>query len=88
MLRIDLKSTSLNTVAYLDQQALLALEFRSGAIYHYFGVPVETYRELLLSESKGTYFNRHIRNRFSYAKIRREEPPAAAIPTFLSCPNQ
>jgi hypothetical protein len=88
MLRIVLKSTSLNAMAYQDQQALLTLEFRSGAIYRYFGVPGETYRGLLLAESKGTYFNRHIRNRFSYTKIRREEPPAVAIPTFLSCPNQ
>jgi hypothetical protein len=73
MLRADLNSTSLNAVAYLDRQALLELEFRSGAVYRYFGVPAETYRELLLAESKGAYFNRHIRNRFAYTQIRREE---------------
>ncbi|SPF47499.1 conserved hypothetical protein [Candidatus Sulfopaludibacter sp. SbA4] len=69
MQRLDLHSTSLRTVAYQDQRALLELEFRSGAVYRYFGVPAESYQALLRSESKGGYFNSHIRNRFAYAKI-------------------
>jgi len=73
MLRIALNSTSLHTVGYLGRQALLELEFQSGAIYRYLGVPAATYRGLLGAESKGTYFNRHIRNRFSSIKIRGEE---------------
>ena len=77
MPRIELNSTSLTAVAYLDRQTLLELEFRNGAVYRYFGVPAETYGELLLAESKGTYFNHHIRNRFAYVKIRRDEIPFA-----------
>ncbi|MEO7142653.1 MAG: KTSC domain-containing protein [Bryobacteraceae bacterium] len=73
MPRTHLKSASLQAVAYLDLQALLELEFRSGSVYHYFDVPTETYKDLPRAESKGTYFNRHIRHRFAYAKIRREE---------------
>ena len=69
MLRVDLKSTSLNAATYQDQSAFLDLEFRSGAIYRYVGVPAQTYQELLLAQSKGRYFNQHIRNRFCYAKI-------------------
>ncbi|MGO9258090.1 MAG: KTSC domain-containing protein [Bryobacteraceae bacterium] len=45
------------------------LEFRTGAIYRYLGVPAQVYKELLRAESKGRYFNQHIRNRFGYAKI-------------------
>jgi hypothetical protein len=70
MLRIELNSTSLHTVGYLDRQALLELEFKSGAIYRYLGVPAATYRGLLGAESKGAYFNGHIRNRFSGTRIR------------------
>jgi len=69
MLRVDLKSTSLNAATYQDQSAFLDLEFRSGAIYRYVGVPAQTYQELLLTQSKGRYFNQHIRNRFTYAKL-------------------
>ncbi len=76
MQRIELNSTGLQTAAYQDHPALLELEFRSGAIYRYFGVPVQTYQELLLAESQGAYFNHHIRNRFPYAKVPRTANPS------------
>jgi hypothetical protein len=76
MPRTDLNSTSLMATAYLDRQALLELEFRSGAVYRYAGVPAEIYGALLQAQSKGTYFNQYIRNRFAYVKIRPQEAPA------------
>jgi hypothetical protein len=69
MPRVDLQSTSLNAATYQDQSALLELEFRSGAVYRYSGVPAQTYQQLLMAESKGRYFNQHIRNRFTVTKI-------------------
>jgi len=69
MMRVELKSTLLNAATYQDQCALLELEFCSGEIYHYVGVPAQTYQELLLAESKGRYFNQQIRPRFTYTKI-------------------
>jgi len=74
MPRIELNSTGLQAATYQEQLALLELEFRSGAIYRYFGVSGRTYQELLLAKSKGTYFHCHIRDRFSYAKIHPAEP--------------
>lgn len=67
--RVDLQSTSLNAATYQDQSAFLELEFRGGVRYRYRGVPEKVYQELLSAESKGRYFNQHIRNRFPYAKI-------------------
>jgi hypothetical protein len=69
MARVELQSTSLHAANYQERDASLELEFRSGAIYRYLGVPEPVYRELLNAESKGQYFNQHIRNRFPYAKI-------------------
>lgn len=69
MLRVDLQSSSLNAATFQDHSASLELEFRSGAIYRYSDVPAQVYQELLRAESKGRYFNQHIRNRFSYTKI-------------------
>ena len=69
MPRVDLPSTSLKAATYQDQDALLEVEFPSGAIYRYLGVPEPVYQELLTAESKGRYFNQHIRNRFPFAKI-------------------
>ncbi len=69
MPRVDLDSTSLHAVTYQDPCAVLELEFRNGAVYHYFGVPAQTFEEWMRAESKGGYFNSHIRNRFAYAKV-------------------
>jgi len=43
------ESTTLSVVAYDEAQDALRLEFRSGAIYHYFGVPVSVPVGLLAS---------------------------------------
>jgi len=68
MPRVDLNSTLLQAATYQDQSTFLELEFRSGAIYRYLGVPAQTYQELLRAESQGRYFNQHIRNRFPHVK--------------------
>ena len=51
------------------ETGVLELLGASGAVYHYFGIPAPTFEELLRAESKGGYFNSHIRNRFAYAKV-------------------
>jgi len=61
-IRVD--SRLLTWVTYFPDQRRLQLQFRSGEVYDYSEVPPEICRELLASESKGGYFNRHIRNRF------------------------
>jgi hypothetical protein len=79
MTPIRLNSTSLNAAAYASQTGVLKLEFRSGAVYHYFAVPVPARQEFPGAESRGGYFNRYIRNRFAYVKI---DPGAAAQPAI------
>jgi len=71
---VQLNSTSLQAVAYQNRLGLLELKFRSGAVYHYFDVSESIYKALLRAESKGGYFNHHIRNRFAHAKIRAAGP--------------
>ncbi len=61
-------SATLTTVAYDEVRNLLQLEFRSKAIYQYFGVPPSVHAGLLCASSKGSYFNRIIRGRFPFAR--------------------
>ena len=61
------ESTMLATVAYDRARELLQLEFRSRAIYQYFGVAAAVHEALLGAPSKGSYFNRFIRGRFPYS---------------------
>ncbi len=69
MLFTTVESTTLATVAYDEVRALLQLEFCSGAVYLYLGVPAAVHQALLDAPSKGKYFNRAIRGRFSYHPI-------------------
>ena len=70
MTRVPLESKLLKAAAYQHRLAFLELEFRSGAVYRYCGVSAFTYQDLLRADSKGRYFNRHIRNRFATLMIR------------------
>ena len=87
MARVHLHSTSLHTATYHDKSALLELEFRSGATYRYFGVPTQTWQELLRAESRGRYFNQHIRNHFAWAKADPGTAAQLAIPDSTTDPG-
>jgi hypothetical protein len=63
------ESTTLAAVGYDDAHELLQLEFRSGAIYRYDGVPAAVHEALLRASSKGNYFNRAIRGQFPYRLV-------------------
>jgi hypothetical protein len=83
MMRIKaVESTTLATIAYDEALELLQLEFRSQAIYQYFGVPVAMYIAFLDAPSKGRYFNQVIRGRFPYALVveLNIDAPRAVIP--------
>ena len=61
-------SSLLSSVAY-SPQATLEIVFRSGAIYRYFLVPRSIFEGLTAAESKGAYFNRHVKTAFRYERI-------------------
>jgi KTSC domain len=69
--RIELDSTALTWVRYLPEQRILQVSLRTGRDYEYCDVPASIYRELLGAESKGRYYNLHIRNDFPFREIRR-----------------
>ena len=71
--RILLDSKVLAWVRYLPDLQILHLGLRAGQDYQYFDVPAHTYNALLLSQSKGQYYNLHIRNEFSFQKIHRAQ---------------
>jgi hypothetical protein len=63
---VEVRSSSLARLSYDLQQAILQVEFRDGTAYQYAGVPLMTYLDLLRADSKGGFFNQHIRSRFPY----------------------
>jgi hypothetical protein len=67
---VAVDSTLLRSVSYDMGLSILEVEFRDGALYHYFDVPATIYTDLLAADSKGSYFNRFVRSRFRYTRIR------------------
>ena len=59
---------------------VLEIEFLSGRVYQYFDVPESIYMGFLDSDSKGRYFNAHIRGKFPYREIEIKQKPAASAP--------
>ena len=76
MIAVAVESTTLATVAYDAAALVLWLEFRNHAAYCYFGVPAAVHQALMGADSKGAYFNRHVRNRFPYRRIVTDLPSA------------
>ena len=70
-------SSLLSSMGY-STQATLELTFRSGARYRYFAVPHTLFQALIAAESKGAYFNRHVRNRFRYQRLASATSPPPA----------
>lgn len=63
-------SSNIRSVGYDSESRILEIEFHSGGIYHYANVPEAIYRGLMQASSKGSYFHRNIRDRYSTTRIR------------------
>jgi hypothetical protein len=48
----------------------LRITFVSGMVYDYLSVPQSVYDAMKSSGSKGIYFNRHVKNKFPFLKIK------------------
>jgi hypothetical protein len=62
------QSSNILGIGYEPGEQVLAVQFRSGDLYTYSGVPAEVYQDFLGAESKGKYFYRFIRPSYSWEK--------------------
>jgi len=69
MPRTLLNSSSLHSAGY-QEQCGLEIEFRDGSVYRYADVSLQVYLALLRAESKGRFFNSHIRTQFPSIRIK------------------
>jgi len=68
--RIPVQSRNLASVGYDSSTSTLEIEFNSGGIYQYYGVPQEIYEGLMNAGSKGTYFHQNIKMAgYPYSKV-------------------
>lgn len=65
----SVQSRALRAVAYDRGARTLTVKFVSAEVYEYFEVPASIYDDLMAADSKGTYFQRNIRDQFAYRKL-------------------
>lgn len=58
-----------STIRYQESSETLTLIFTSGYGYEYYDVPRACYQGLIMTESKGVYFNSRIRGQFPCRRI-------------------
>jgi len=69
MIRQIVISSELRSIGYVPERAMLEVEFQSGGVYQYFGVPEVVFAGLVSASSKGRYFNANIREVYFYRRI-------------------
>ena len=62
--RQPVKSRILRSVGYDESSKILEVEFQTGLIYQYWGVPLKVYQDLMSSDTIGKYFTDKVWNRF------------------------
>ena len=62
-------SSNVASIGYDELAGTLEVEFQSGAIYQYFGVPQNLYDQLMQAPSKGQFLNTYIKNAFAYSRV-------------------
>ena len=67
---ISVNSSDLSAVGYDSATETLTIEFNSGGLYEYYGVPQNIYEGLMSSPSKGQYFHRFIKESYNTTKLR------------------
>ncbi|WP_126245651.1 KTSC domain-containing protein [Chitinophaga rhizosphaerae] len=62
-------STVIRHMRYNPETEVLVITFVSGKVYAYRPVPPDVYARMLQSGSKGEFFNRFIRDQFTYRQL-------------------
>ena len=69
MRRHSVVSTNVAAVGYDPKTQTLEVEFLSGAVYQYYGVPDHLHGEMMRAASQGKFLNVYIKNSYPYSKV-------------------
>lgn len=67
--RDTVASSNIASVGYDEKTETLEVEFLSGAVYQYYGVPKNIHEELMKAQSKGQFLNTYIKNAYPYSRV-------------------
>lgn len=61
---IPVRSTAMSAIGYDARTMQMKITFAQGETYDFCGVPKHVFEGLLNANSKGTYYNDHIKDRY------------------------
>ena len=62
----DVQSSNIEKIGYNEKFENLYVKYKSGRVYAFEKVPKELYEGLDKAESKGSFMNSNIKNKFNY----------------------
>ena len=62
-------SSTVISIGYDVRTQTLEIEFGSGRVYQYYGVPDRVYDEIMQAPSKGQFFNTYIKNAYAFSRV-------------------
>ena len=62
-------SSTVRAIGYDPQSQTLEVEFLSGAVYQYYGVPDHMHEQMMEAPSKGRFLNMYIRDNYPYSRV-------------------
>ena len=69
MQRQAVKSSNIQSVGYDEDEKVLEIAFKSGTVYRYYNVSKRVHTALMKAESKGQYFNVHVKGIYEFRKV-------------------
>ena len=67
--RLSVTSRILRSVGYDEEKKIMEIEFTSGLVYQFLGVPPKIYADLMHSPEIGKYFSEKIRPKFQTKQV-------------------
>jgi lysyl-tRNA synthetase class 2 len=69
VLKQELDSSVVKAAEYDPESHTLEIEIKNGRLYRYEDVPEDIYIELLKAPSKGSFFNKEIRDHYKTTRV-------------------
>jgi KTSC domain len=66
---MEVESTAISEIDYDAERAKLLIRFKSGERYVYVGVPDDVHRSFVKADSKGRFFQFHVRDRYPFNRL-------------------
>jgi hypothetical protein len=62
-------SSTVISIGYDARTQTLEIEFGSGCVYQYYGVPDRMLAEIMQASSKCQFFNTYIKNAYAFSRV-------------------